>query len=124
MPTPRANSATKLAAMLSRNAMALDAKYGTSGIAAPMVNARNEPNPAEAMPDRTLVHPTSSKMSKRVASSGRSKIRRRTAVPPSGSNPRPSIDVGRVLLLLLGRLAELEALEFELIVEQLALRLD
>ena len=116
----------KLAAILRRNAALPDrTRYGTSGIAAPSVNATNEPKPAASgAADGTLVQPDllEDEQTRRLFRPFEDTVDEVSCLVRLEA--APDVDVGQDPALLFGRLAQLEALELELVLEELALRLD
>ena len=125
MAPPSRASAARLATRLTASACPPSTmRNGRTGIAAPTVNATNDPRAALTGDpiDRTS-SPTSSWMRMRTAWSGSSK----TASTNSGSlllaEPALRVDPSQDRAFLVRDLAELLALERDLVVEQLALAL-
>ena len=126
IPVPSSASAAMLSTRLAVKATVPEmSRYGSSGMNAPAVNAPNEPIAAvSGEPIERASRPTSSWMSSRIACSGSSKTASTNAVGLLVAEAPLGVDPGQDPALLVGSLAELLALEGDLVVEQLALALD
>ena len=123
IPTPSNARAIRLSARLAVNATDPDAsRYGSSGTNAPATKATNEPSAAcTGDPMLRASSPTSSKMSWRLACSGSANDSIHEGGRLFGGEPTIKVDLQEDGMLLLGYLAQLFALERDLVVEQLAL---